>query len=77
MIPLTQSLPFKGFKKDYDIMMTNANKNNYIIYFHLPSGWSGSHLINWMFLQFVMHVVYILESKIFEFEHFGNRFSLV
>ena len=41
-LSLTQSIPFKRVKKDYYVMMTNANKNNYVIYFHLPSGDLGA-----------------------------------
>ena len=47
---LTQSLRFKGVKKDYEVMMANATKNNYAIYFHLSSvdfGRSGSHWVKW------------------------------
>ena len=45
---LTQSLPFKGVNKDYYFIMTNANKHDDFIYFHLPSGdfvRSGSHYV--------------------------------
>ena len=45
---LTQSLPFKGVNKDYYVIMTNANKHDDVIYFHLPSGnfgRSGSHWV--------------------------------
>ena len=45
---LIQSLPFKGDKKYYDIILTNAYKNNDVIYFLLPLGdfgQSGSHWV--------------------------------
>ena len=48
MPTLTQSLPFKGVKKDYNVMMTNANKNNDVIYFHLPSGDFGRSTSHWV-----------------------------
>ena len=45
---LTKSLPFQGVKKEYDVIMTNANKNNYVIYFHLPSGNFGRSESHWV-----------------------------
>ena len=45
---LTQSLPFKGGKTYYDVMIHNACKNNDIIYFLLASGNFGLSGSRWV-----------------------------
>ena len=52
----TQSLPCKGDKTYNDVMMTNAFKINYVIYYILAAGdfgRSGRHWVNVLVKYFV------------------------
>ena len=66
---LTKSLPFKGVKKDNDVMMTNANKNNDVIYFHLSSGDFGRSGSHW-----VKHCLFL---NLLNFDYFFSLYVLI
>ena len=44
-------------------MMTNANKDNDVIYFHLPSGDFGRSGSHWVKRGFPLHIIFKLCGK--------------